>query len=75
MVRKFHEHINRSLIKTISYRLLIIISNSLIIYAVTRRSDYTAGFIIVSNIVSTLVYFFHERFWNTVHWGKSHHAK
>jgi len=66
----FHEHNNRSLLKTITYRVLIIISNGLIIYAYTGRWDLTLNVMGASTIVSTIIYFLHERAWNQVHWGK-----
>ncbi len=66
----FHEHISRSLVKALTYRLLIIISDGAIVYALTRRWDITAGVIGVSTVANTILYVFHERAWNSVHWGK-----
>lgn len=67
---RFLEHYRRSLAKTFTYRLLIIISNSLIIYNITGRVDITAGFTLLSTMASTILYFIHERVWNQIHWGK-----
>jgi uncharacterized membrane protein len=68
----FHENHSRSLVKTITYRVLIIVSNSIIVYLLTRRVDMTVAFITTTNIASTVLYFLHERAWNRVHWGKRH---
>jgi uncharacterized membrane protein len=68
----FHEHYRRSIIKAVTYRFLILLSDGIIIYFVTKRYDTTAQVIVWSNLASTILYFLHERFWNTVHWGKSH---
>ncbi len=68
---KFNEHTKRSLAKAISYRCVILVSDSIVIFAVTRRYDTTLVVIMFSNVASTLLYFFHERAWNKVHWGKS----
>jgi adenylylsulfate kinase len=68
----FREHYKRSIIKAITYRFVILISDGFIIFLITHRYDTTAKVIVFSNIASTLLYFFHERFWNTVHWGKLH---
>ncbi|MBI5817243.1 MAG: DUF2061 domain-containing protein [Candidatus Yonathbacteria bacterium] len=27
--------------------------------------------IVFSNLASTIIYFFHERAWNKIHWGKN----
>lgn len=56
----------RSLIKAITFRLLIIISDSFVIYFITHRFDVTLGVIFFSNIASTVLYFIHERIWNKV---------
>ena len=66
----FLEHQHRSLVKTITYRVLIIISNGIIIYLYTGRWDLTLNVMGISSIVSTIIYFLHERAWNSVHWGK-----
>ena len=66
----FHEHASRSLVKALTYRIVILTSDAIIIYAITRRADITLGIIGVSNFASTLLYFGHERVWNKIHWGK-----
>ena len=70
MAVKFHDHVKRSLVKTITYRLLIICSDSLIVYIVSHRWDITVGVVFFSNLASTVLYYVHERAWNKIHWGK-----
>jgi len=72
MKKKFHESVKRSLAKAITYRSFILISDGIVVYAITHRYDLTLGVIIVSNCLSTLIYILHERFWNEIHWGKIH---
>jgi uncharacterized membrane protein len=67
----FHEHAPRSVIKAITYRFLIVISNGIIIYAVTKDSRLTSEITVTATIVSTILYYLHERLWNKIHWGKS----
>lgn len=67
---KFHEHLKRSITKAITFRLLILISDGIIIYAITHRYDVTLGVIFFSNFASTILYVVHERLWNNIHWGK-----
>jgi uncharacterized membrane protein len=74
-VAKFQEHVNRSLIKAITFRLLIIISDGFVIFLITHRYDLTLSVIFFSNLTSTILYFFHERIWNKIHWGKDKAGK
>lgn len=71
-MKKFHETISRSITKVITFRILIIILDFGIIYLFTHRIDLTIGVIIASNLLSTIAYIGHERFWNRIHWGKKH---
>ncbi len=71
----FHEYYKRSILKSITYRFIIILSDGLIIFAITHRYDTTAQVIVFSNIASTIMYFAHERFWDNIHWGKSRSTK
>lgn len=71
MATKFHENIKRSIIKALTFRFLILCSDSTIIFAIIRRFDQTVGVIFFSNLASTILYFIHERIWNKIHWGKT----
>lgn len=64
------ENRSRSAIKAITYRILSIIIDSAIAYTVTKSVKQTAILVLISNSISILMYFLHERAWNRVHWGK-----
>ena len=64
------ETLRRSIVKTISYRIVILILDFTSIYLFTGQVKIALGFMIVSNIYSTLGYFFHERIWGKIKWGK-----
>jgi adenylylsulfate kinase len=64
------ETLHRSIVKTISYRVIILILDFVSIYLFTGQIKVALGFMIVSNIYTTLVYFFHERIWGKITWGK-----
>lgn len=66
----FQERYARSVVKALTYRSIILLSDSLIIFFITKEFDTTAKVIILSNIGSTLLYLAHERAWDKVHWGK-----
>ncbi len=67
----FHENLSRSLIKAITFRSLILITDGIIIFAITHKTDVTAGVMFFSNIASTVMYLIHERAWDHIHWGKA----
>ncbi|OGG20232.1 hypothetical protein A3D03_03320 [Candidatus Gottesmanbacteria bacterium RIFCSPHIGHO2_02_FULL_40_13] len=72
MAGRFYELFHRSIVKAITFRLMILIADGIIIYLITRRYDLTLGVVLFSNISSTIIYIIHERIWNEVHWGKHH---
>jgi len=61
----------RSLAKAIIYRILIILTDIIVIYLLTKRYDVALWFTAISNIVTTILYYFHERIWNKINWGKT----
>jgi len=60
----------RSIVKAVGYRLLLIISNGIVIYLVTKRIDITLGVSLLTAVLNTIIYYFYERFWNKIRWGK-----
>ncbi|MFI5163919.1 MAG: DUF2061 domain-containing protein [Bacteroidia bacterium] len=64
------ETLRRSIVKTVSYRVVILILDFVSIYVFTGQVKIALGFMIVSNIYTTLGYFFHERIWDRIKWGK-----
>ncbi len=65
-----HEKHSRSIAKAISYRIVSIISDLILVFAITRKVELTLGIVTVSNLVSTVLYYLHERFWNKLHNGR-----
>lgn len=63
-------HPKRSFIKAITYRLVIMISDGVIIYLITRRTDVAVSVILLSNLASTVLYYLHERVWVGIRWGR-----
>jgi uncharacterized membrane protein len=56
----------RFIIKTISYRVAILIMGFVAIYLFTDKIKVAPGFMIVSNIYTQIRYFFHERIWDKI---------
>jgi len=59
----------RSALKAISYRLIIIMLDFSVIYLMTGKTSIALGFMIISNLYTTLAYFIHERIWSKIRWG------
>ena len=66
----FHERPTRSLVKALTFRVVVITSDLIIVYAITHRYDTTLGVVLFSNLSSSILYYTHERAWNGVHWGR-----
>jgi uncharacterized membrane protein len=64
------ETLSRSVVKTISYRMVILILDFVSIYLFTGQVKVAVGFMIVSNVYTTIGYFIHERIWGKIKWGK-----
>jgi uncharacterized membrane protein len=64
-----HRTTKRSLVKAFTYRVVIIVLDFSVIYLLTGRVDVALGFMIISNIYTTVAYFVHERIWNKIGWG------
>ena len=63
--------IKRSLVKTLSWRIIGTLDTIVIAYLITgtvRHAVSIGGIELVSKI---LLYFFHERSWNRIQWGKN----
>jgi adenylylsulfate kinase len=61
----------RSVVKAITYRALIVALDFAVIYLLTGKAGIAAGFMVVSNIYTTIGYFVHERIWARVQWGQA----
>jgi len=66
----FREYLGRSVVKAISYRIIVVVADFAAVYLFTGRVEIALGFVVVSNIYTSVLYFFHERFWDRVAWGR-----
>ena len=64
------EHWKRSLAKAVTYRILIIILDMVAVYAFTRSFTIAFWFMVISNVYTAIAYYFHERLWNRIKWGR-----
>lgn len=67
--KKESERWKRSVVKAITYRCLIMVLDFTAIKLFTGSTNVAGGFVIVSNVYTTVAYFIHERLWLRVKWG------
>lgn len=61
--------VERSVAKAITYRILIMVLDFSAILFFTGRMKVAVGFMIASNLYTTVAYILHERIWARVRWG------
>jgi uncharacterized membrane protein len=59
----------RSVVKALTYRVIIVCLDFVAVYLFTHKVEVALGFMIVSNIYTTVGYFLHERLWARIAWG------
>ena len=68
-IREAPEKWKRSIAKSISYRLLVIVLDFVTITLFTKNTKIAVGFIFVSNAATAIAYLAHERIWSRIGWG------
>jgi uncharacterized membrane protein len=63
------ENWKRSLVKSGSYRLMIMAMDFATVHFFTGSSKMAVGFVLISNVYTTVAYFAHERLWGRISWG------
>ena len=61
----------RSVTKAASWRIIASVTTVTIIYFFTGKLTLSLGVGAVEIVVKMLIYYFHERIWNSVKWGTS----
>ena len=61
--------LRRSVVKAVTYRLLIMCLDFVTIYLFTGALTVAVGFMIASNVYTSIAYFGHERVWARIKWG------
>ena len=64
------ENIKRSLAKTVSWRIIGTIDTVLISWLITGTLTLAFSIGLIELVSKMLLYYFHERAWNKVKWGK-----
>ncbi len=67
---KSTESPSRSIAKSVSWRIIGTLDTILISWVLTGKWDIAFSIGSVELVTKMLLYFFHERIWNTIKWGK-----
>ncbi len=67
---KLGEKVKRSLVKTISWRVIGTVDTILISWLITGELTMAFSIGAIELITKMVLYFFHERIWNTIKWAK-----
>lgn len=59
----------RSIIKSVSWRILSTLTTILIVFIVTKNKSFAISIGAFEMIIKILVYYFHERVWLNYSWG------
>lgn len=60
----------RSVVKAISWRVIGTLDTILIAWFVTGTLSLAFSIGVIELVTKMILYFFHERVWNTINWGK-----
>ena len=64
------EKSKRSFLKTISWRMIGTLDTILISWLITNTLSFALSIGVVELFTKMFLYYFHERFWNKINWGK-----
>ncbi len=67
---KHHDHWKRSLAKTVTYRLIIVVMIFSVSYFVTHKTSEALTITGWNTVLATIVYYYHERIWSRIRWGR-----
>lgn len=66
----FKEKASRSATKMISWRVFATLTTMTIIFAFTGNISLSFGVGMIEVVSKMILYYFHERFWNALTWGR-----
>jgi uncharacterized membrane protein len=67
---KVKENVKRSLLKTLSWRFIGTLDTILISWAITGALSLAFSIGFIELVTKMILYFFHERIWNKINWGR-----
>lgn len=69
MVVRYIESTKRIFLKSITFRILILTADGIVVYLITGELQLALTVMIIRNAVAMVIYYIHEEYWNKVQWG------
>jgi hypothetical protein len=60
----------RSFVKSLSYRIWGTFSSWAVVYVITGKGSLATLIAFWETVVKVFIYYFHERAWNAINWGR-----
>ena len=60
----------RSFAKSLTWRVVALVTTFVTLYALSKDINMATLATIITNTVNFVAYYYHERIWNAVRWGK-----
>ncbi len=64
------EHPKRSIVKTITWRIIALITTMVIVYIYSKDMKQALVIGVSANFIKMFLYYMHERIWNRIKFGK-----
>ena len=61
---------SRSLAKSLTWRVVALLTTFITLYALSKDVSMATLATLITNSVNFVAYYYHERVWNAVSWGK-----
>jgi len=62
---------SRSLVKSLTWRVVAMVSGFVTLYALSEDISLATIATLITNGVNFVAYYYHERVWNKIGWGKN----
>jgi uncharacterized membrane protein len=61
---------SRSFAKSLTWRVIALLTTFITLYALSKDINMATMATVITNAVNFVAYYYHERVWNSVGWGK-----
>jgi uncharacterized membrane protein len=61
---------SRSFAKSLTWRVFVLFTTFITLYALSKDINMATAATVITNAVNFVFYYYHERIWNSVSWGK-----
>jgi uncharacterized membrane protein len=59
----------RSIVKSVVWRVICVVVSIIVSFLLTAKWDLSVAIGSIYNVITMILYYFHERAWNRVNWG------